>query len=74
MSAYKESAYLDLDSYEDLQKLSDPLLYFRSHSSKLIILDETQRAPNLFLTLRGVIDERRLKGEAAGHFLLLGSF
>jgi predicted AAA+ superfamily ATPase len=32
-----------------------------------------QRAPGLFQTLRGLIDERIQAGEAAGHFLLLGS-
>jgi predicted AAA+ superfamily ATPase len=65
--------YLDLESPEDLQKLSDPLLYLRSHASHLVILDEIQRLPNLFLSLRGIIDERRSKGDNFGHFLLLGS-
>lgn len=31
------------------------------------------RAPALFETLRGIIDERRAAGERSGHFLLLGS-
>lgn len=67
------SIYLDLESSEDLQKLSDPLLYLRTHESNLVILDEIQRVPNLFLSLRGLIDERRRKGHPTGHFLLLGS-
>lgn len=69
----KDSIYLDLESPEDLQKLSDPLLYLRSHESHLVIMDEIQRVPNLFLSLRGLIDERRRKGFTVGHFLLLGS-
>jgi len=31
------------------------------------------RAPELFATLRGIIDDRRAAGDRAGHFLLLGS-
>lgn len=73
VSEVQNSVYLDLESPEDLQKLSDPLLYLRTHESDLVILDEIQRIPDLFLTLRGLIDERRRKGRAAGHFLLLGS-
>lgn len=67
------SIYLDLESPEDLQKLSDPLLYLRSQKDKLVILDEIQRAPDLFLVLRGLIDEYRRQGNPNGHFLLLGS-
>lgn len=69
----KNVTYLDLESFEDLQKLSDPLLYLRSHESNLVILDEIQRVPDLFLSLRVIIDERRRKGHDVGHFLLLGS-
>lgn len=73
VSEEKDSIYLDLESPEDLRKLSDPLLYLRSHENMLIILDEIQRVPDLFLSLRGLIDERRRKGQPVGHFLLLGS-
>lgn len=69
----KPSIYLDLESPEDLQKLTDPLLYLRAHNSHLVILDEIQRVPDLFLSLRGLIDERRYQGDPSGHFLLLGS-
>ncbi len=69
----QNSMYLDLESPEDLQKLADPLLYLRTHESHLVILDEIQRVPDLFLSLRGLIDERRRNGQPAGHFLLLGS-
>ena len=45
------SIYLDLEAPEDLIKLHDPLSFLPGHSDKLIILDEIQRAPDLFMTL-----------------------
>ena len=65
--------YLDLEDPADLAKLSDPGAYLRMRTNQLVILDEVQRAPGIFQVLRGVIDERILDGEPAGHFLLLGS-
>ncbi len=44
-----------------------------THSDKLVILDEIQRAPDLFMTLRGLIDKNREQGRKTGQFLLLGS-
>jgi predicted AAA+ superfamily ATPase len=38
-----------------------------------VILDEIQRIPELFATLRGVIDRRREQGVRSGQFLLLRS-
>lgn len=67
------STYLDLESPTDLSKLSDPATYFEAHRDELVILDEVQRAPQLFAQLRGVIDQRRRKGKRSGQFLLLGS-
>jgi len=69
----RPSTYLDLESPEDRAKLSDPELYFAQHPDELIILDEIHRAPDLFQTLRGVIDRARRKGKRTGLFLLLGS-
>lgn len=69
----RDSLYLDLESPEDLLKLSDPASFLRSHSDKLVILDEIQRAPDLFMVLRGLIDENRQDGRTTGQFLLLGS-
>jgi uncharacterized protein len=43
------------------------------HADKLVILDEVQRVPELFQTLRGLIDSGIRKGREAGRFLLLGS-
>lgn len=65
--------YLDLESPADLAKLKEPEIYFELHKGKLIILDEIQRAPELFQVLRGVIDRRRREGLRWGQFLILGS-
>lgn len=66
--------YLDLEKPQDLQKLADdPVGYLQQQQGRLVILDEVQRAPDLFQVLRGIIDERRLAGQKAGQFLLLGS-
>lgn len=69
----RESIYLDLESPVDLIKLSDPTSFLSQHSDKLIILDEIQRAPDLFMVLRGLIDNNRQAGRKAEQFLLLGS-
>ena len=68
-----DSIYLDLESPEDLLKLSDPASFLSAHADKLVILDEIQRSPELFPVLRGLIDKNREQGRAAGQFLLLGS-
>jgi predicted AAA+ superfamily ATPase len=68
-----DSVYLDLEAPEDLLKLHDPAAFLRVHSDKLVILDEIQRAPNLFPVLRGLIDENREKGCKTGQFFFLGS-
>lgn len=67
------SVYLDLESPLDREKLTDPVFYLREHEDKLVVLDEVQRLPDLFATLRGLIDEGRRRGRTAGRFLLLGS-
>jgi predicted AAA+ superfamily ATPase len=67
------SIYLDLENPEDFQKLKDPAHYLDLHSDKLIILDEIQRYPDLFMSLRGIIDARRREGIGNGRFLILGS-
>lgn len=67
------SIYLDLESPKDLAKLTDPTEFLASHSDKIIILDEIQRAPDLFMVLRGLIDQNRQAGRKAAQFLILGS-
>jgi uncharacterized protein len=68
-----QATYLDLERPDDLALLTDAPLFLRTLSNKLVVIDEVQRAPELFQTLRVQIDERRRAGEKAGHFLLLGS-
>ena len=67
------SIYLDLENPEDFQKLKDPAHYLELHADKLVILDEVQRYPDLFMSLRGIIDARRREGRGNGRFLVLGS-
>lgn len=69
----KPTHYLDLERPSDLAKLTDPELYLSGLDKQLVIIDEVQRAPDLFPVLRSLIDERRRSGEKNGHFLLLGS-
>ncbi len=73
IAADLESIYLDLEAPADLLKLTDPESYLREHCGKLVILDEIQRTPDLFMVLRGLIDENRQQGRKSGQFLLLGS-
>lgn len=68
-----EPIYLDLESSGDLAKLQESELYLDSHQDRTIILDEVQRVPEIFATLRGVIDRRRRIGQKSGQFLILGS-
>jgi predicted AAA+ superfamily ATPase len=69
ISNEKDSLYLDLEQSEDLLKLSAPKLFFSEFREKLIILDEIQRTPDLFATLRGYVDS----DPDTGGFLVLGS-
>ena len=69
----RPSLYLDLESSEDRRKLAEPVLFLSQYEDQLVILDEIQRAPELFSALRGLIDAGRRKGRKTGRFLLLGS-
>lgn len=66
----KESLYLDLEIPSDLAKLSsDPELFLKNHDRHTVILDEIHRLPDIFVLLRGLIDQKR----ESGRFILLGS-
>ena len=67
------SIYLDLENRTDLQKVQDIEAFHAQNNNKLIILDEVQRLPEIFTSLRGIIDRERRKGNKAGQFLFLGS-
>lgn len=65
----RESTYLDLENPEDAAKLTDPVLFLKSHSNQCVVLDEIQRMPQLFPVLRSMVDLQR----QPARFLLLGS-
>lgn len=64
-----KALYLDLELPSDLAKLAEPELYLRGHHNRLVVIDEVQRAPELFPLLRALVDQDR----RPGRFLLLGS-
>jgi uncharacterized protein len=69
----RPSLYLDLEAREDRNKLTDPVLFLSAYQEKLVILDEIHRAPEIFQSLRGLIDQGRRQGHRTGRFLILGS-
>ena len=69
----RPAVYLDLERRADREKLDDAEAFLRTHSDKLVVLDEIHRTPELFDCLRGLIDEGRRAGRGRGRFLLLGS-
>ena len=73
ISQERAGLYLDLEDASDREKLTDATHYLSEHEEDLVIIDEVQRAPELFQTLRVLIDKGRLQGLRTGRFLLLGS-
>ena len=69
----RNALYLDLEDRDDRAKLASPRLYLERFEDRLVIFDEIHRMPELFQTLRGIIDEGRRKGKGLGRFLILGS-
>jgi predicted AAA+ superfamily ATPase len=67
------SLYLDLESEAERRKLAEPADFLSRYEDKLVILDEIHKVPELFSTLRGLIDQGRRRGRRTGRFLLLGS-
>lgn len=61
--------YVDLELPSDYAKLADAEAFLEACSDRLVILDEIQRLPELFGTLRSLIDRDR----RPGRFLILGS-
>ena len=59
--------FFDLENSFDLAQLENPLLALKNRSEELIVIDEVQLRPDLFPTLRVLVDERPRK------FLILGS-
>lgn len=66
----RQSVYVDLEIPSDFIKFStDSELFLKSLQDKTVILDEIHRLPNIFVLIRGLIDQQR----EAGRFILLGS-
>ena len=68
-----DALYLDLEDRDDRARLSEPALFLDHMEDRLVILDEIHRMPELFPTLRGIIDRGRRRGKGTGRFLILGS-
>ena len=62
------SAFYDLEDYRDQARLAEPMLALRD-TGETIVIDEAQRKPDLFPTLRVLVDENR----RPGRFVVLGS-
>ena len=65
--------YLDLEDSADRRKLDEPRLFLEHYRDRLVILDKIHRLPELFHSLRGIIDRGRREGRPTGRFLILGS-
>ena len=61
-------AFFDLEDHRDLARLAEPTLALRD-TGETIVIDEAQRMPDLFPTLRVLVDENR----RPGRFVVLGS-
>lgn len=68
LTGKKRSTRFDLESPRDLERLRDPLLALEPLRG-LVVLDEIQRAPELFPVLRVLAD----RPSAPARFLVLGS-
>ena len=69
----RDALYLDLEDPDDRNRLAQPALFLDNAADRLVILDEIHRLPELFATLRGIIDRGRRQGKGVGRFLILGS-
>lgn len=73
IAAKRPSVYLDLERADTRTRLSNPEQYLAEQAGKLVILDEIQQMPDVFRSLRGLIDEGRRSERGEGQFLVLGS-
>ena len=69
----RDGVYLDLEDRDDRARLAEPRLFLDALEDKLVVLDEIHRTPELFASLRGIIDRGRRRGKGVGRFLILGS-
>ena len=67
---FKEDFYIfDLENPADINRLDSPMLAFSQIKQTLIVIDEIQRRPDLFMALRVIVDNPKNKHK----FLILGS-
>ncbi len=65
----KSTIYLDLEKSSDMLKLTDAERFLELNDRQNIVIDEVQRYPQIFTTLRAEID----RNKRPGRFILLGS-
>ena len=68
-----KTVYIDLENDLDRRKMDDFHSFYNKNSQKLVILDEIQKLPEIFSSIRGIIDQQRREGNRNGLFLFLGS-
>ena len=73
VAAERDAVYLDLENPVDRAKLHDAEAFLTAYQDRLMILDEIHRIPDLFPTIRGLLDAGRRRGRRSGRFLFLGS-
>lgn len=73
MTEHIPSLYLDLEDEQDRQKVKEIKAFQQQNTGKLMILDEVQRVPEIFTSIRGIVDRERRAGNKNGLFLFLGS-
>lgn len=74
LSEGRPSLYLDLENPDTRAVLAaGGRSYLERHLDKLVVLDEVQRAPEVFAILRGLIDQARRMDGGTGRYLVLGS-
>ena len=62
VTAKMDALYLDLEAVDDRARLANAESYLAEHEQRLVVLDEIQRHPDLFQSLRGLIDRGRQHG------------
>jgi predicted AAA+ superfamily ATPase len=67
--AHEDAYFFNLEDFDDLARLENPMLVLSSVAQKLIVIDEIQRRPDLFPVLRVLVDQPGNKKK----FLILGS-
>ncbi len=68
--AFPDYAYANLENLDVMAAATeDPRRFLAQHRETGIIIDEAQRAPELFSYLQGIVDER----PSLGHYVLTGS-